>query len=98
MLGWEPTREHRHVQQRDACNLVPVIALIEIVRGLQTTNATHDMAEAIALQLDKIADYRQKRAWPPHRLRIAVDDQRGFLRGRGERCQRGGNRRAHDAR
>ena len=98
MLGWEPTREHRHVQQRDACNLVPVMALIEIVRGLQTTDATHDRAEAIVLQLGKIADYRQKRAWIPHRLRIAVDDQRGFLRARRGRCQRDGNRRGHDAR
>jgi len=64
-------------------NPVPVMALVEIVRGLQTTDATHDMAEAIALQLGKIADYRQKRAWIPHRPRIAVDDQRGFLRARG---------------
>jgi 3-hydroxybutyryl-CoA dehydrogenase len=34
-------------------NPVPVMALVEIVRGLQTTDATHDMAEALALQLGK---------------------------------------------
>ena len=32
---------------------VPVMALVEIVRGLQTSDATHDMAEALALQLGK---------------------------------------------
>ncbi len=34
-------------------NPVPVIALVEIVRGLQTSDATHDAAEALALQLGK---------------------------------------------
>ena len=34
-------------------NPVPVMALVEIVRGLQTTDATHDIAEALALQLGK---------------------------------------------
>jgi 3-hydroxybutyryl-CoA dehydrogenase len=34
-------------------NPVPVMALVEIVRGLQTTDATHDTAEALALQLGK---------------------------------------------
>jgi 3-hydroxybutyryl-CoA dehydrogenase len=34
-------------------NPVPVMALVEIVRGLRTTDATHDMAEALALQLGK---------------------------------------------
>jgi len=34
-------------------NPVPVMALVEIVRGLQTTDVTHDMAEALALQLGK---------------------------------------------
>jgi 3-hydroxybutyryl-CoA dehydrogenase len=34
-------------------NPVPVMTLVEIVRGLQTTDATHDMAEALALQLGK---------------------------------------------
>lgn len=34
-------------------NPVPAMALVEIVRGLQTTDATHDMAEALALQLGK---------------------------------------------
>jgi 3-hydroxybutyryl-CoA dehydrogenase len=34
-------------------NPVPVMALVEIVRGLQTSDATHDMAEALALQLGK---------------------------------------------
>ena len=34
-------------------NPVPIIALVEIVRGLQTSDATHDMAEALALQLGK---------------------------------------------
>ena len=34
-------------------NPVPVMALVEIVRGLQTTDATHDLAEALALQLGK---------------------------------------------
>jgi len=29
------------------------MALVENVRGLQTTDATHDMAEALALQLGK---------------------------------------------
>lgn len=34
-------------------NPVPLMALVEIVRGLQTSDATHDMAEALALQLGK---------------------------------------------
>ena len=34
-------------------NPVPAMALVEIVRGLQTSDATHDMAEALALQLGK---------------------------------------------
>jgi 3-hydroxybutyryl-CoA dehydrogenase len=34
-------------------NPVPVMALVEIVRGLQTSDTTHDIAEALALQLDK---------------------------------------------
>jgi 3-hydroxybutyryl-CoA dehydrogenase len=34
-------------------NSGPVMALVEIVRGLQTSDATHDMAEALALQLGK---------------------------------------------
>jgi len=34
-------------------NPVPVMALVEIVRGLQTSDATHDIAEALALQLGK---------------------------------------------
>jgi 3-hydroxybutyryl-CoA dehydrogenase len=34
-------------------NPVPIMALVEIVRGLQTSDATHDMAEALALQLGK---------------------------------------------
>ena len=34
-------------------NPVPVMALVEIVRGLQTSDATHDAIEALALQLGK---------------------------------------------
>jgi 3-hydroxybutyryl-CoA dehydrogenase len=34
-------------------NPVPVMALVEIVRGLQTSDATHDAVEALALQLGK---------------------------------------------
>jgi 3-hydroxybutyryl-CoA dehydrogenase len=34
-------------------NPVPVMALIEIVRGLQTSDATHEVAEAFARQLGK---------------------------------------------
>jgi 3-hydroxybutyryl-CoA dehydrogenase len=34
-------------------NPVPVMALVEIVRGLQTNDATHDAVEALALQLGK---------------------------------------------
>jgi len=32
---------------------VPFMALVEIVRGLQTSDATHDAIEALALQLGK---------------------------------------------
>jgi 3-hydroxybutyryl-CoA dehydrogenase len=46
-------------------NTVPVMALVEIVRGLQTSDATHDMAEVLALQLGK---------WP-----ITVKSGPGFL-------------------
>jgi 3-hydroxybutyryl-CoA dehydrogenase len=34
-------------------NPVPVMSLVEIVRGLQTSDATHDTIEALALRLDK---------------------------------------------
>jgi 3-hydroxybutyryl-CoA dehydrogenase len=34
-------------------NPVPVMALVEIVRGLQTSDTTHDAIEALALQLGK---------------------------------------------
>ena len=34
-------------------NPVPIMALVEIVRGLQTSDATHDVAEALALRLGK---------------------------------------------
>ena len=34
-------------------NPVPVMALVEIVRGLQTSDATHDAIEALVLQLGK---------------------------------------------
>jgi 3-hydroxybutyryl-CoA dehydrogenase len=34
-------------------NPVPLMALVEIVRGLQTSDATHDAIEALALQLGK---------------------------------------------
>ena len=34
-------------------NPAPVMALVEIVRGLQTSDATHDAIEALALQLGK---------------------------------------------
>jgi 3-hydroxybutyryl-CoA dehydrogenase len=34
-------------------NPVPVMALVEIVRGLQTSDATHDVIEGLVLQLGK---------------------------------------------
>jgi 3-hydroxybutyryl-CoA dehydrogenase len=34
-------------------NPVPIMALVEIVRGLQTSDATHDVIEALVLQLGK---------------------------------------------
>jgi len=34
-------------------NPVPIMALVEIVRGLQTSDATHDATEALVLQLGK---------------------------------------------
>jgi 3-hydroxybutyryl-CoA dehydrogenase len=34
-------------------NPVLVISLVEIVRGLQTSDATHDTIETLVLQLDK---------------------------------------------
>ena len=34
-------------------NLVPMMALVEIIRGLQTSDATHDAVHALALQLGK---------------------------------------------
>jgi len=34
-------------------NPVPIMALVEIVRGLQTSDATHDAIETLALQLGK---------------------------------------------
>src|SRR5271167_1294373 len=34
-------------------NPVPIMALVEIVRGLQTSDATHDAIEALVLQLGK---------------------------------------------
>jgi 3-hydroxybutyryl-CoA dehydrogenase len=34
-------------------NPVPIMALVEIVRGLQTSDATHDAVETLALQLGK---------------------------------------------
>jgi 3-hydroxybutyryl-CoA dehydrogenase len=36
------------------CNPVPTMALVEIVRGLRTSDATHDTVEALATRLGKI--------------------------------------------
>ena len=78
---------------------MPVMALIEIVRGLQTTDATHDMAEAIALQLGKNRRLPSKAGldFLIDRVLQSMINEAFFVLA-GERCQRDGNRRGHDAR
>ena len=43
-------------------NPVPVMSLVEIVRGLETSDATHDAAVALAGAAGQVAHHRQKRA------------------------------------
>ena len=78
-------------------NPVPVMALVEIVRGLQTSDATHDAIEALALQLGKSPNtVKSGPGFPVNRILLPMINEAFFVFA--GRCQRDGNRRGHDAR
>ncbi|MGC4012898.1 MAG: 3-hydroxyacyl-CoA dehydrogenase NAD-binding domain-containing protein [Luteolibacter sp.] len=43
-------------------NPVPMMALVEIIRGLQTSDATHDAVQALAEGARQVADHGEERA------------------------------------
>jgi len=77
---------------------VPVMQLVELIKGLQTSDATYAAAEAIAKKIGKAPVQGEELArirGEPHAL---PDDQRGGLRARRRPCDRGRDRRGDEAR
>jgi 3-hydroxybutyryl-CoA dehydrogenase len=56
-------------------NPVPVMSLVEIVRGLETSDATHDAAAALARQLGKSPITVKKRSGVRRQSHCVADDQ-----------------------
>ncbi len=71
-------------------NPVPVMALVEIVRGLQTSDATRDIVEALSTKLGK--SHRQEFARLRRQPHSAADAERGVLRARRRRRESDGYR------
>jgi 3-hydroxybutyryl-CoA dehydrogenase len=78
-------------------NPVPMMALVEIIRGLQTSDATHDAVKALAVALGKSPiTVKNAPGFVVNRI-LVPDDQRGLLcAGRGP-GHAGGHRRRHEA-
>ncbi|MHC2373439.1 ribosomal protein S8E [Bradyrhizobium diazoefficiens] len=79
-------------------NPVPVMALLELIRGLQTSDDTHAKALDFAQRVGKVAITAKEQSGlrgQPHPL---PDDQRGDLRPPGGDRDGGRDRRRHEAR
>ena len=63
-------------------NPVPVMALVEIVRGLQTSDATHDAVATLATRLGKSSISVKSAPGIRRQSNPAADDQRSVLRSR----------------
>jgi 3-hydroxybutyryl-CoA dehydrogenase len=78
-------------------NPVPMMALVELIRGLQTSDETVAAVEALAKALGKTPDHGEEQSGFRGEPHPVPDDQRGDLRaGRGPGLA-GGNRRRHEA-
>ena len=79
-------------------NPVPVMQLVELIRGLQTSDATYAAVEAITKKIGKapvkVQELARVRREPP----ALPDDQRGDLRARRRARDRGRDRRGDEAR
>ncbi len=61
-------------------NPVPMMALVEIIRGLQTSDATHDAVKALAEKLGKSPiTVKNAPGFVVNRI-LVPDDQRSLLR------------------
>jgi 3-hydroxybutyryl-CoA dehydrogenase len=68
-------------------NPVPAMALVEIVRGLQTSDATHDLIEAFALQLGKSPiTVKNAPGFVVNRILLPMLNEAFFVLGEGEAC------------
>jgi len=66
-------------------NPVPVMALVEIVRGLQTSDATHDAIEALALQLGKSPiTVKSGPGFPVNRILLPMINEAFFVLAEGD--------------
>src|SRR6516164_9133327 len=66
-------------------NPVPVMALVEIVRGLQTSDATHDAIEALALQLGKSPNtVKSGPGFPVNRILLPMINEAFFVLAEGD--------------
>ena len=66
-------------------NPVPVMALFEIVRGLQTSDATHDAIEALALQLGKSPiTVKSGPGFPVNRILLPMINEAFFVLAEGD--------------
>ncbi len=79
-------------------NPVPVMALLELIRGLQTSDDTHAKALDFAKRVGKVAiTAKNSPGFAVNRI-LLPDDQRGDLRASGRDRDRGGDRCRHEAR
>jgi 3-hydroxybutyryl-CoA dehydrogenase len=60
-------------------NPVPMMALVEIIRGLQTSDATHDAVKALAEGAGQVPHHRQERAGLCGQPHPGAHDQRSLL-------------------
>ena len=79
-------------------NPVPVMRLVEVVRGLQTSDATHDAVEALVIRLGKTPITVKSSPGFVVNRHPAADAERGPLRARRGQRRGGGHRRGDEAR
>ena len=66
-------------------NPVPAKALIEIVRGLQTSDATHDAVEALVLRLGKSPiTVKSRPGFPVNRILLPMINEASFVLAEGD--------------
>ncbi len=79
-------------------NPVPLMALVELVRGLQTSDATVEAAAVFAQRLGQDADRREEQPRLRRQPHPVPDAQRGGVRAAGRARVGDGDRRRHEAR